>query len=132
MKECNEHIKKYLGYKFFKEVEEDKSGNKFSGGQKQKMAIARALYKDAPVVILDEPTAALDPISEFDIYQRLNDLIGEKTCLYISHRMSSCRFCDDIIVLDKGEIVERGSHEELLLHGSYYKKMWEAQAQYYS
>ena len=116
----------------FEEVEEDKSGNKFSGGQKQKMAIARALYKDAPVVILDEPTAALDPISEFDIYQRLNDLIGEKTCLYISHRMSSCRFCDDIIVLDKGEIVERGSHEELLLHGSYYKKMWEAQAQYYS
>ena len=116
----------------FDEVEEEKEGSKFSGGQKQKMAIARALYKDAPIVILDEPTAALDPMSEFDIYERLNDLIGEKTCLYISHRMSSCRFCDDIIVLDKGEIVERGNHNKLLSNNSYYKKMWEAQAKYYA
>ncbi|MBU3227067.1 ABC transporter ATP-binding protein [Clostridium algidicarnis] len=105
---------------------------KFSGGEKQKIAIARALYKDAALVILDEPTAALDPLSEYDIYQRFDLLVGDKTCVYISHRMSSCRFCSDIIVLHMGEIVERGNHESLLKEGKLYSEMWNAQAKYYT
>lgn len=105
---------------------------KFSGGEQQKIAIARALYKDAALVILDEPTAALDPLSEYDIYQRFDSLVGDKTCVYISHRMSSCRFCSDIIVLDQGEIVERGNHESLLSQDKLYSKMWNAQAKYYA
>lgn len=105
---------------------------KFSGGEKQKIAIARALYKDAALVILDEPTAALDPLSEYDIYQRFDSLVGDKTCVYISHRMSSCRFCSDIIVLDGGEIVERGDHGSLLSQGKLYSEMWNAQAKYYA
>ena len=104
---------------------------KYSGGEQQKIAIARALYKEAPVIVLDEPTAALDPLSEYDIYQRFDSLVGDKTCVYISHRMSSCRFCSDIIVLDQGEIVERGNHEALLAKESLYSEMWEAQAKYY-
>ncbi len=102
-----------------------------SGGQAQKIAIARALYKDAPFVILDEPTAALDPISEAEIYERFHDMVLDKSSVYISHRMSSCRFCDEIAVFDKGEIRERGSHEELLEKGGLYQKLWTAQAQYY-
>ncbi|MDR7856803.1 ABC transporter ATP-binding protein [Tissierella sp.] len=109
---------------------EDSSG-KHSGGEKQKISIARALYKNAPVVILDEPTAALDPLSEFDIYQRFDNLVEDKTTLYISHRMSSCRFCNDIIVFDEGEIKERGTHEELLENQELYSKLWNSQAQYY-
>lgn len=105
---------------------------KFSGGEQQKIAIARALYKDAALVILDEPTAALDPLSEYDIYQRFDSLVGDKTCVYISHRMSSCRFCTDIIVLDQGQIVERGNHESLLSQGKLYSEMWKAQAKYYA
>ena len=104
----------------------------FSGGEKQKIAIARALYKSAPLIILDEPTAALDPLSEYDIYQRFDSLVGDKTCVYISHRMSSCRFCSDIIVLDKGKIVERGNHDSLLEEGRLYSEMWNAQAKYYA
>lgn len=104
---------------------------KYSGGEQQKIAIARALYKDAPVVILDEPTAALDPLSEYDIYERFDSLVSDKTCVYISHRMSSCRFCSDIIVLDHGKIAERGSHDTLLAEGSLYSQMWEAQSKYY-
>ena len=104
---------------------------KYSGGEQQKIAIARALYKDAPVVILDEPTAALDPLSEYDIYERFDSLVSDKTCVYISHRMSSCRFCSDIIVLDHGKIAERGSHDTLLAEGSLYSRMWEAQSKYY-
>lgn len=110
----------------------DDKNEKFSGGEKQKIAIARALYKDAALVILDEPTAALDPLSEYDIYQRFDSLVGDKTCVYISHRMSSCRFCSDIIVLDDGEIVERGDHESLLSQGKLYSEMWNAQAKYYA
>ena len=102
-----------------------------SGGQAQKIAIARALYKDAPFVILDEPTAALDPISEAEIYERFHEMVLDKSSIYISHRMSSCRFCDEIAVFDKGEIQERGSHEELLKKGGLYHKLWTAQAQYY-
>lgn len=110
----------------------DEEGIEISGGEKQKIALARALYRDAPVVILDEPTSALDPIAEQDIYTRFNDMVAEKTAVFISHRMSSCRFCDEIAVFDAGQIVQHGTHEELVTDtGSIYHRMWEAQAQYY-
>lgn len=105
---------------------------KFSGGQLQKIAIARALYKNSQVAILDEPTAALDPKSESEIYNHLNELIQNKTTVFISHRMSSCRFCEDIIVFNEGKLEERGNHNELLKTNGLYKKMWEAQAKYYA
>ena len=103
-----------------------------SGGEQQKMAIARALYKDAPVVILDEPTAALDPIAEYEIYKEFNTLVGGKTAFYISHRLSSCRFCDRIAVFSEGKVAEYGTHDELVkLPDGIYAEMFEAQAQYY-
>ena len=110
----------------------DEEGTDLSGGQQQKLAIARALYKDAPVVILDEPTTALDPIAEYEIYRQFNTLVGGKTAIYISHRLSSCQFCDIIYVFVDGEIRETGTHEELVkLEQGFYAKMFEAQAQYY-
>lgn len=110
----------------------DEEGIEISGGEKQKIALARALYRDAPLVILDEPTSALDPIAEQDIYMRFNDMVKEKTAVFISHRMSSCRFCDEIVVFDEGRIVQNGTHDVLVTDaGGIYHKMWEAQAQYY-
>lgn len=122
----------------------DEGGVEISGGEAQKIALARALYKDAPFVILDEPTAALDPIAEYDIYRRFNELVNQQTphtdshsndtksAVYISHRLSSCRFCDDIAVFHEGRLIQRGSHEELLADvGNKYFEMWNAQAQYY-
>lgn len=110
----------------------DDNGVEISGGEAQKIAIARALYRDAPFVVLDEPTAALDPISEFEIYNRFNGFTKGKTAIYISHRLSSCRFCDKIMVFDKGQIVQFGSHDELLSdeNGKYYR-LWTSQAKYY-
>ena len=104
-----------------------------SGGEAQKIAIARALYKDAPFIVLDEPTAALDPIAEAEIYAQFNQIAGDKTAIYISHRLSSCRFCDEILVFNEGGIVQRGSHDSLLQDqsGKYYQ-LWHAQAQYYA
>lgn len=110
----------------------DQSGVTLSGGEAQKVAIARALYKDAPFIILDEPTAALDPLAEADIYAHFNSVSGDRTALYISHRLSSCRFCDHILVFDQGEIIEYGSHEELLQRHGKYAELWHAQAQYYT
>lgn len=107
-------------------------GVEISGGEAQKLAIARALYKDGPFVILDEPTAALDPISEAEIYEHFNDMIQGKTAIYISHRMSSCKFCDDIIVLDKGQIAERGNHKTLIQENGIYAALYHTQAQYYT
>lgn len=107
------------------------NGVEISGGEAQKLAIARALYKDAAFVVLDEPTSALDPVSEYDIYRRFNELVKEKTAVYISHRMSSCRFCDNIFVFDKGRIVQKGSHETLMQEEGRYRELWNAQAQYY-
>lgn len=111
----------------------EKDGVEISGGEAQKIALARALYKDAPFIILDEPTAALDPMAEYEIYSRFNEMIGEKTAVYISHRLSSCRFCSDIAVFDKGRLVQRGSHDSLVAdeNGKYYE-LWKAQAQYYA
>ena len=86
----------------------------------------------APVVTLDEPTAALDPVAEYEVYRRFDKLVGGKTAIYISHRLSSCRFCDRIAVLDGGRLVEYGTHEELLRRGGRYLKMWDAQAQWYA
>jgi len=110
----------------------DKNGVEVSGGEAQKIAIARALYKDAPFLILDEPTAALDPIAEAEIYSRLNEIVQDRTAIYISHRLSSCRFCDEIAVFDQGQIVQQGSHETLLKDETgKYRELWDAQAQYY-
>ncbi len=115
-------------YKYF-----DKEGIEPSGGEMQKLAIARALYKDAPVVILDEPTAALDPIAEYDIYRQFDTLIGGKTAIYISHRLSSCKFCDKIAVFADNTIKEYGTHEELAnMPDGIYAEMFKAQARYYA
>lgn len=107
-------------------------GIEISGGEAQKIAIARTLYKDAPFIILDEPTAALDPLAEAEIYEKFNDIIEDRTAIYISHRLSSCRFCDEIIVFDQGHPLQQGSHDTLVLdtNGKYYE-LWQAQAQYY-
>ncbi len=110
----------------------DKDGVSISGGEAQKIAIARALYRSSPFVILDEPTAALDPIAESEIYSKFDSLVHDKTAVYISHRLSSCRFCEKIAVFDKGKVVQCGSHDELLAdeNGKYYE-LWNAQAKYY-
>lgn len=109
-----------------------KDGVMVSGGETQKIAIARALYKDAPFIILDEPTAALDPIAEAEIYSKFNDIAGDKTAIYISHRLSSCKFCDEIAVFHEGQIIQQGSHEKLLKEeNGKYSELWNAQAQYY-
>ena len=110
----------------------DKDGIEPSGGEQQKLAIARALYKNAPVVILDEPTAALDPMAEYDIYRQFDTLVHEKTAIYISHRLSSCQFCDKIAVFSEKELKEYGTHAELVNKpDGVYAKMFAAQAQYY-
>lgn len=114
-------------YKIF-----DESGIEPSGGQAQKLAIVRALYKNSPIVILDEPTAALDPISEFEIYKHFDSLVGGKTAVYISHRLSSCRFCDRIIVFNNGSIIEDGTHDELMkIPKGFYANMYNTQAKHY-
>lgn len=103
-----------------------------SGGEAQKLALARALYKDAPVVVLDEPTAALDPIAENEVYKRFNSFVNNKTAIYISHRLSSCVFCSRIAVFDHSELVQTGTHAQLLENGNgKYSELWNAQAEYY-
>lgn len=109
----------------------DKYGVEVSGGEAQKIAIARALYKNVPYIILDEPTAALDPVAEMEVYQKFNEIVGDKTAIYISHRLSSCRFCDEILVFHEGNVVQKGSHEELVEAQGKYHELWHAQAQYY-
>ncbi|MBQ6025134.1 MAG: ABC transporter ATP-binding protein [Lachnospiraceae bacterium] len=127
MMEKLEKGRKTTLFKYFEE-----NGIEPSGGEQQKIAIARALYKSSPVVILDEPTAALDPIAEYEIYKQFHTLVGDKTAFYISHRLSSCRFCDRIAVFSEGTIKEYGTHDELAgIKNGIYAKMFEAQAKYY-
>lgn len=110
----------------------DPNGVEISGGEAQKIALARALYKNAPFIILDEPTAALDPVSEYEVYSRFNEISGSKTAIYISHRLASCRFCDEILVFNAGCIVQHGTHKALLAQtDGKYSELWNAQAQYY-
>lgn len=106
-------------------------GTDFSGGEKQKIALARALYKEAPVVVLDEPTAALDALAESKLYQDFDKLIGERSAVYISHRLSSTQFCSHVAMFEEGELVEYGTHQELLEKDGAYAKMFHTQAQYY-
>ena len=110
----------------------DENGVEFSGGELQKIAIARAIYKESPFVLLDEPTAALDPMAEYEIYRNFDRIVDSKTAIYISHRLSSCRFCEKIAVFHEGQLVQMGSHDELLQDqsGKYYE-LWNAQAKYY-
>ena len=124
-------MEKGLDTMLYKNLSED--GVEVSGGEAQKIAIARALYKDAPFIILDEPTAALDPIAEAEIYSKFDEIAGNKTAIYISHRLSSCKFCDEIAVFHEGAVVQQGSHAELLAdRGGKYYALWNAQAQYYT
>lgn len=109
----------------------DENGIEISGGEAQKLALARALYKDAPIVVLDEPTAALDPIAENEIYSRFNTFVQGKTAIYISHRLSSCAFCDKIAVFNNAKLAETGTHKDLLSAGGKYAELWNAQAKYY-
>ena len=124
-------MEKGLDTMIFKNLSED--GVDVSGGEAQKIAIARALYKDAPFIILDEPTAALDPIAEAEIYSKFNDIAGDKTAIYISHRLSSCKFCDEIAVFHEGAVIQHGTHAELVAdENGKYHELWNAQAQYYT
>ena len=110
----------------------DKDGTEFSGGEAQKVAIGRALYKDAALVILDEPTSALDPLAEAEIYEKFNSLVGDKTALYISHRMSSSVFCDRVLILDGGRVADFDTHANLMKkQGSLYYRLFTAQAENY-
>ena len=122
---------KGLDTMIYKNLTED--GVDVSGGEAQKIAIARALYKNAPFIIFDEPTAALDPIAEAEIYSKFNDIAGDKTAIYISHRLSSCKFCDEIAVFHEGAVIQHGTHAELVADVSgKYHELWNAQAQYYT
>ena len=124
-------MEKGLDTMIYKNLTED--GVDVSGGEAQKIAIARALYKDAPFIILDEPTAALDPIAEAEIYGKFDEIAGDKTAIYISHRLSSCKFCDEIAVFHDGGVIQRGTHTELVADESgKYHELWNAQAQYYT
>lgn len=121
--------KKGLDTSLYKNLDEE--GIHVSGGEGQKIAIARALYRQSPFIILDEPTAALDPVAEAEIYDRLNHIIKDRTAIFISHRLSSCKFADHIIVFDQGRVIEQGSHSSLYQLANTYRKLWDAQADYY-
>ena len=122
-------LKEKENTKLVQELEE--GAVNLSGGQSQKLLLARALYKNAPILLLDEPTAALDPIAESNIYEKYNELSVHKTSIFISHRLASTRFCDRIFLMEDGRIAEKGTHEELLKKAGSYAKMFEVQRQYY-
>ncbi len=124
-----EDLPKGLNTQLLKYLYED--GIDFSGGERQKLALSRALYKDSPIVILDEPTAALDAIAEYNQYKNFDNIIGKKTAVYISHRLASTRFCDEVAVFDQGELIEIGTHDELLKKQGTYANLFQMQAQYY-
>lgn len=124
-----DELKNGVNTNMLKELYDD--GIVFSGGENQKLMLARCLYKDSPIIILDEPTSALDPLAESEIYEKYNSLIDGKTSIFISHRLSSTKFCDRIIMLKKGRIIEEGTHQELLEKKGEYEKMFKIQASYY-
>ena len=119
------------GARTFMNKDLDEAGVTLSGGEVQKLMLARALYKDAPMVILDEPTAALDPIAESEMYERYDELVHGRTAVFISHRLSSTRFCDRILFLENGRITEEGTHGELMQRGGAYAELFSVQARYY-
>ena len=119
------------GARTFMNKDLDEAGVTLSGGEVQKLMLARALYKDAPMVILDEPTAALDPIAESEMYERYDELVQGRTAVFISHRLSSTRFCDRILFLENGRITEEGTHGELMQRGGAYAELFSIQARYY-
>lgn len=119
------------GYEAYMHREVYENAVQFSGGETQRLMLARALYKDAPFIVLDEPTAALDPIAEADMYQKYHDMTNGKSSVYISHRLASTRFCDRIILLDHASICEEGTHEELLALGGKYTNLYNVQSKYY-
>ncbi len=125
LKELPDGIETWLGRDF------DEDGIVVSGGERQKISIARALYKDAPFIVLDEPTASLDPLAEAEIYRNFDKITGDRTAIYISHRLSSCRFCREILVFEDGSIIQHGSHDELIAAQGRYRELWDAQARYY-
>mgnify|MGYP001006300398 FL=1 len=106
-------------------------GVELSGGEIQKLLLARALYKNAPVMLLDEPTAALDPISESRLYETYHTLMNEKSAVFISHRLASTRFCHRILLIENGSVCEEGTHESLLEQKGRYYSLFETQAKYY-
>lgn len=129
LKQKVDSMEKGIDTELLKVVHED--GVDLSGGEKQKLALARALYKNAPVIVLDEPTAALDALAEYELYQNFDKMIKEKSAVYISHRLSSTRFCDVIAMFVNGEMVEYGTHGELLAKNGAYAEIFRVQAQYY-
>lgn len=129
MKEKIENMYEGIESCIYKEY--DGKGVMISGGEAQKIAVSKALYKNTPMFIMDEPTAALDPLSESQLYEKVNTMMKNKTILYISHRLSSCCFCDKIIVWKDGRIVEMGTHSELLEENGEYRRLWDAQSEYY-
>ena len=120
-----------LGYKTFLSKQLNDEGIELSGGEKQKLLLARALYKESNIIILDEPTSALDALAEDELYNRFNTMILNKSAIFISHRLSSTKFCDKIILLKNGVIIEEGTHYELIKNSGEYKKMYDVQSQYY-
>lgn len=110
----------------------DDNGIEFSGGEGQKLALARALYKNADILILDEPTSALDPIAEYELFSRFHDISDNRTTIFISHRLSSTHFCDSIVVLQNGSVIEQGTHTELMSRNGFYADLFNRQARYYS
>ncbi|MDE6937031.1 MAG: ABC transporter ATP-binding protein/permease, partial [Lachnospiraceae bacterium] len=129
MTETVEALPHSLDTKIGRQIYED--GVELSGGQMQKLILARAFYKDAPVIVLDEPTASLDPIAENEIYLKYNEMTEGRTALFISHRLASTRFCDRILFLEQGRITEEGTHESLLSLNGRYAKLFEIQSRYY-
>jgi ATP-binding cassette subfamily B protein len=119
------------GYETYLNRKVYEDGLLLSGGETQRLMLARALYKDAPFIILDEPTAALDPIAESEMYQKYNEMTDGKSSVYISHRLASTRFCDRIILIADAGIAEEGTHEELLRRGGKYAELFEVQSKYY-
>ncbi|MDE7238296.1 MAG: ATP-binding cassette domain-containing protein, partial [Lachnospiraceae bacterium] len=111
--------------------EANENATDISGGEKQKLLFARALYKKAPLMILDEPTAALDPIAENELYLKYGEAAKNRTVVFISHRLSSTRFCDRIALLEGAQIIEEGTHEELILKNGRYAELFEMQSKYY-